>query len=216
MALYVLDENNNKIEVTTEVLSAVVRQVICCVSGTPHSIAFATQTKYNELQAAGALVRNCIYFITDDTTANDLDEKLEELTKTIDNIIQGRQDVYSAINAVSATYSTNADNAKVATKLTTSTIDVTNTSVGKVARVSKKGLYSCVCKPKGVNNENSKATLLISIEDFEACYGTGVYDQEENLHLYLYSMGGTTSTEIQVHPLTANYDIVSCRLLTEY
>lgn len=78
MAKYVLDENNNKIEVTDEVGNTTVNEVKCCVSNTPFRFAFVTQAKYNELEAAGLVQANTIYEITDDTTADDLDEQLKE------------------------------------------------------------------------------------------------------------------------------------------
>ncbi len=78
MAYYILDHNNNKIEVTDQVLTALVEQIKCCVSGTPYKLAFVTQAKYNELEAAGLVQANTIYEIIDDTTADDLDEQLKE------------------------------------------------------------------------------------------------------------------------------------------
>ena len=98
MALYVLDENNNKIEVTTEVLTAIVQQVVCCESGTPHSMAFVTQAKYNQLETTNALVTNCVYFITDDTTAYDINKQLADLTINLNKIIDGTQAIQSAAN----------------------------------------------------------------------------------------------------------------------
>jgi len=85
MKLYVLDDNNNKIEVTTEVLTALVEQIKCCVSGTPFKLAFVTQAKYNELKATGQETINTLYFITDDSTAEDIDEQLEKLKDILNN-----------------------------------------------------------------------------------------------------------------------------------
>lgn len=79
MAYYVFDENNNKIEVTDKVLTALVEQIRCCVSGTYFKEAFVTQAKYNELVANGLLVENCIYNISDDTTCEDIDASLKEI-----------------------------------------------------------------------------------------------------------------------------------------
>ena len=83
MKLFLLDENNNKVEVTTEVLTALVEQIKCCVSGTPFKMAFVSQAKYNELEAAGLVQANTIYEITDDTTADDLDGQLVENKQTL-------------------------------------------------------------------------------------------------------------------------------------
>ena len=58
-----------------------------------YKIAFCTQAKYNELEAAGSLETNCYYFITDDTsyddiisTLNNLNGGLNEATDDIDDI----------------------------------------------------------------------------------------------------------------------------------
>lgn len=42
------------------------------VDGTEHKVAFVTQAKYNELSTSGSLLSNCLYYITDDTTEEDL------------------------------------------------------------------------------------------------------------------------------------------------
>lgn len=106
MAYYVLDENNNKVEafdkqgvlailaqaiadgslenITAD--SAFINKLKCCVSGTTYKIGFTTQAKYNELAAAGELVENTYYFIIDDTTAEDLEEKLNSLTTKLNEI----------------------------------------------------------------------------------------------------------------------------------
>lgn len=86
MAKYILDENNNKIEVTDEVLTATVNEVKCCVSSTPFKMAFISQAKYNELEAAGLVQPNTIYEITDDTTADDMDAQLLEINTSINDL----------------------------------------------------------------------------------------------------------------------------------
>lgn len=83
MAKYVLDENNNKIEVTDEVGNTTVHEVKCCVSNTPYKMAFVTQAKYNELKAAGLLQLNAIYEIIDDTTADEIEAQLLAQGNTI-------------------------------------------------------------------------------------------------------------------------------------
>lgn len=47
------------------------------VDGTTHKVAFVTQAKYNELASNGSLISNCLYYITDDTTAEDLETAIE-------------------------------------------------------------------------------------------------------------------------------------------
>lgn len=70
---YILDENNNKIEVTDEVGNTTVEEVKCCVTGTPFKVAYVSQAKYNELETAGLLQPNTTYEITDDTTLEELE-----------------------------------------------------------------------------------------------------------------------------------------------
>lgn len=99
MAFYVLDENNNKVEAFDKegVLSLLeqaiqegtlqniladsgfISKIKCCVSGITNKIAFVSQTTYNQLKADELLIPNAWYFITDDTTAEDINEQLELL-----------------------------------------------------------------------------------------------------------------------------------------
>lgn len=103
MAFYVLDENNNKVEaydkegvlaVLAQAIedgsldnitsnSAFISKIKCCVNGVSNNIAFITQAKYNELEAKGELRENTYYYITDDTTAEDINAALEELNAAI-------------------------------------------------------------------------------------------------------------------------------------
>lgn len=106
MVFYVLDENNNKVEAfDKEGVLAVLAQAIadgslenivadaafvsklkCCVSGVTHNMAFVTQAKYNELVEAGGLLENTYYWITDDSTCEDLNETLEALTNAVNDL----------------------------------------------------------------------------------------------------------------------------------
>lgn len=85
---FLLDENNNKIEVTDEVGNTTVEEIKCCVSETPYKMAFVTQAKYNELEAAGGLQINTIYEIIDDTTADEIDQLLSTHGNYINNIMK--------------------------------------------------------------------------------------------------------------------------------
>lgn len=107
MKFYVLDENNNKVEAfdkegTLAVLqqaindgtlenivadAAFVSKLKCCVSGDTHNMAFVTQAKYNELVETNGLLENTYYWITDDSTCEDLDNILEELTEAVNGLI---------------------------------------------------------------------------------------------------------------------------------
>lgn len=111
---YVLDENHNLIEAyDKEGVLAVLAQAIadgslsgitadsgfisqlkCCVGGGTHKVAFIPQAKYNELKASNGLLEDCLYYITDDTTADDIETSLVELTKTVNGIVQGGASEY--------------------------------------------------------------------------------------------------------------------------
>lgn len=93
---YVIDENHNFVEgySAQEVLSvleqaiadgslknvvagqAIVDKLKCCVTGGTMQVAFVTQAKYNELKSSGNIIENCLYHITDDTTASDIEASL--------------------------------------------------------------------------------------------------------------------------------------------
>ena len=99
MAFYVLDDNNNKVEAFDKegVLalleqaiqegtlqniladSAFISKIKCCVSGVSNKIAFVSQATYNQMKEEGLIQPNTWYFITDDTTADDLNQSLEAL-----------------------------------------------------------------------------------------------------------------------------------------
>lgn len=100
---YCLDDNNNKIEaLDKEGVYSVLDQAIkdgslenlvadaafvsklkCCVSGQTNKVAFTNSAKYNELKAANALEENCYYFITDDTSVEDIDTELKAINDAI-------------------------------------------------------------------------------------------------------------------------------------
>ncbi len=110
---YVLDENNNKVEAyDKEGVLAVLEQAIangslaslvadaafvtklkCCVSGQTNRIAFVSQAKYNELKKAGTVENGVYYYITDDTTLEDINALLEELTETVNDLTETVNDL---------------------------------------------------------------------------------------------------------------------------
>lgn len=51
-----------------------------------YKIAFCTQAKYNELEAGGQLEANCLYYITDDTTLDDIENTLDTLQEIVDDL----------------------------------------------------------------------------------------------------------------------------------
>lgn len=106
---FVLDDNNNKVEAydKEEVLallekaiadgslagitenSGFIKKIKCCVTGGTSRVAFVSQAKYNELQANNELIANCLYIITDDTTAEDMEAELAELAEKVNRILDG-------------------------------------------------------------------------------------------------------------------------------
>lgn len=102
MKYYVIDENNNLHEaLNKEGVEALLAEAIqegqlpsvdedtAFVTmlkdphtGETHKVAFLTQAAYNQLKAEGQLIENCYYFITDDPTADDLEEALVNVTET--------------------------------------------------------------------------------------------------------------------------------------
>ena len=145
MSHFVLDENNNKIEAYSaqEVISvleqaiadgslknvvagqAVIDKLKCCVGGNTHHVAFITQAKYNELEESGNIIADCVYFITDDTTADDcsallaelnakVEENFQRIKGTVQDLVSGYLVVGNATNAVHAERAAQATNADTA------------------------------------------------------------------------------------------------------
>ena len=106
MNYFVLDENNNKIEAYSkeEVLSVLAQAIAdgslssitadagfisklkSYVDGGTFKIAFITQAKYNELVASNQLVSNCFYYITDDSTCEDIEASIETINNTLKSL----------------------------------------------------------------------------------------------------------------------------------
>ena len=98
MAYYVRDNNNNLIEgLSKEEIYALLDEAIragqlpsvdddtafvtklkCSVTGIASSVAFITEAKYNELRTGGLLKPNTLYFITDDTTEDTLENAIAQ------------------------------------------------------------------------------------------------------------------------------------------
>ena len=106
MKYYLLDENKNLVEgfdkegflaLLEQAIeqgsledidedSAVASKIRSVLNGTTHHIEFVTQAQYNQLVADEELVVNTYYFITDDTTAEDLEEVVERNTTDINEL----------------------------------------------------------------------------------------------------------------------------------
>lgn len=98
MGYYVRDNNNNLIEgLSKEEIYALLDEAIrtgqlpsvddetafvtklkCSVTGVASSVAFITEAKYNELRTGGLLKANTLYFITDDTTEETLENAIAQ------------------------------------------------------------------------------------------------------------------------------------------
>lgn len=75
--------------------SAVASKIKSLLNGTTHNIEFVTEAQYNQLVIDEELVPNTYYFITDDTT-------LEDLLQLLSNIINGNQVVGEALHSEGA------------------------------------------------------------------------------------------------------------------
>ena len=84
--VYLIDENKNLVEVVNiedNLFRTRLEKLHSDLNNTDHSIEFVTQAQYNQLEAQGQLVANTYYFITDDTTAEDTNNKISELENDI-------------------------------------------------------------------------------------------------------------------------------------
>lgn len=117
---YVLDDNKNLVEGASlqEILNiintaiedgslanlvkdaAFISKFKCCVGGGTHYMGFVTQAEYNNLKASGGLKANGLYFIIDDTTADDLNERLEAINKNIKETKAALNDVTTRVDAL--------------------------------------------------------------------------------------------------------------------
>lgn len=124
---YVLDEKGNKKESFTkeefisfmeqviekgdlagiDAESAFVSKLKCCVGGDTVQVAFVTQAVYNELKETNKIIRNTLYFITDDISCEELLRQVAEvknyaelLEEAIGKILRGITPVGKADNAI--------------------------------------------------------------------------------------------------------------------
>lgn len=108
MAFYVLDENKNLVlSFDAEGFLAILQQAIAdqslanidpdsavasklrsVINGTTHHIEFITAAEYSDLENRGLLVAGTYYFITDDTTEEDLEEAIGGLISRVGSLEQ--------------------------------------------------------------------------------------------------------------------------------
>lgn len=218
MAFYVLDENNNKVEAyDKEGVLALLNQAIadgslenivadaafvtklkCCVDGGTFQIAFITQAKYNELATNKTLLENTYYFIVDDTTADGINEQLENILKAFED---------------PATLST-VKKASQALKVATELLNVDNTNRVTNVPISETGLYMCDIM---FENHTPHYSILLSVEDLNN-YHVAPFA------VYLPSFSDNTLYEVGYEPINKTIyvgsgtplTINSIRLITKY
>ena len=81
-----IDEVIESGELPTDVQAAFVTALKSIVDGKPYKIGLCTQAEYNELEAQGELQEDALYIITDDTTAQDIEEEIENINAHLDII----------------------------------------------------------------------------------------------------------------------------------
>ena len=65
-----------------------------------YKIAFCTQAKYNELESSGQLEGNCYYFITDDSSYEDLTNAIEDLKSQVEDDEDVIDDIQGSIDSI--------------------------------------------------------------------------------------------------------------------
>lgn len=85
---YLLDENKNLVEVVNiedNLFRTRLEKLHSDINNSDHSIEFVTQAQFNQLEAQGELVANTYYFITDDTSEEDLENSITQLDERLSN-----------------------------------------------------------------------------------------------------------------------------------
>ncbi len=121
---FVLDENNNRHEaLDKEGVEALLAEAIQSGqlpsvdddtafvtklkdphTGLTHRVAFLTQAKYNELKANQQLIAGAYYFITDDTTADDLEDHMDQIDENVDHAMDAVNEVIDIIDTDAVTF----------------------------------------------------------------------------------------------------------------
>lgn len=221
---YVIDENHNFVEAYSaqEVLSvleqaiadgslanvvagqAIIDKLKCCVTGGTTQVAFITMAKYNELAGSNSIKSNTLYYITDDTTFDDIDAILADLnsglqsvTETVDKVVNGDIEVPKASHASTADNATNASNATTADSATKASSATTANNANNAYQatilnpewlmpnddgnipISEMGVYVAIMK----NDKDMLSTAVITVLDWGAnCYSTVLGDG--STHVY--------------------------------
>ena len=234
---FVLDENHNLIEAYSaqEVLSvleqaiadgslanvvagqAIIDKIKCCVTGGTMQVAFVTQAKYNELKSSGSIIGDCLYIITDDTTADDAEQSLVTLTNAVNdliNTVSGMEDgrlkvkhseladrasnadratqADSAVRANSASYAETANNA---TNAETASL-VMNTRLypdgSGTITLHATGVYICVMAKYDSGSISEYQTCILAIPSLtKSSYAL------TDKSIYIYYDGSSRSIKIK-------------------
>lgn len=181
---FVLDENNNKVEAFDKkgVLNALntaikdgslanlvadaafVSKLKCCVSGKTNKTAFVTQEKYNELAAAGLLERNTLYYITDDTWADGVDEALTKISDRLEEVDEALTKTKDIVNEVLESQE------KI-------------TATGGKVQITKAGVYLVIARVNH-NNQDLCYSGIITVPELATIKGVAKY-QYDNDYLFL-------------------------------
>ena len=146
MPYYLIDDNKNKVEVTNienNLFRTVLAKIHSEVNNNDYAIEFVTQAQFNQLEADDELQPNTYYFITDDTTLDDIEAHIDEEVGQLKSDLQdGSVVVKEATNATNADYATNAQNAEEAEKATTTNFTNSNLRTKDLTESSDFLIYS--------------------------------------------------------------------------
>ena len=127
-----------------------------------YKIAFCTQSKYNELKAAGTLEANCIYFITDDTTFEEFENELDQIDKDINDVNSGLKVRVSANETNIGLLQKILKNAK---NFTNDEYEVEVTNDGETLKIKGKQIL--------INDDiENNVTLLLNYDEFSVTFET--------------------------------------------
>lgn len=195
---YLLDENKNLVEVVNiedNLFRTRLEKLHSEVNNTDHNIEFVTQAQYNQLEHDGELVANTYYFITDDTTVEDLEE----------HINQNDEAVASAVARVEAI----EDGTTPAQKSTTTSFTNNNMqryvvgNIGYVNLPTDRGFYYLLW--------DNGTTRNVNFGVVEATVGTHAFakDYDGNEYILVFGEGATlyrkTNSETTFTPYSNGY-----------
>ena len=182
-------------------------------TGLTHRVCFLTQAQYNQLVAEGKLIGNTYYFITDDTTAEDLESAIQE-------IIDGTTQVGNATKADNAENAKNTDFTNAQTKFYAygyhqdgwyATIPASENGGEGYYWVEfaddRNNAYNLgIVHRFGGVNENVNSPLFLAIEDNDYLTQCFLYMKEQNdgsVKIQVLAQSSSTSTrEVEIENST--------------